>query len=423
MHYRISMNTNEIKTDLNSTWYTRNLIDNKNLTYILTDLRNERTGLHGVLTIKLDKIPLAYTLCNIMRNEERVRITNAAYKHFTDVQKAKLPKEILQHEIDQFCTDAHPVLIRASAPTFVKGLSPAPPDWLCGGLILKGGGTMLYGEQGKGKSTTALLAAVSVDSGDNTFFNVAAPKTTLFVNLERSAESLARRLGTVNKILGFDEARPLLMLNARGKSLLDLKEVIKDSVKANNVELLVLDSISRTGVGDLTANKPANELMDLLNDLCETWVGLGHMPRGGDNLFGSIMFSAACDILIKLVSAKEENRIGVGLECTKANDVSFPSTSVFEFSYNDFGLSNVARSSLSEWPGLAEQIAPSTTELIEDHIRSNGSGTAQEISKAIKIGRSTVSVELSKNGKFESEKIGRELVYKIKSYQSESSER
>jgi predicted transcriptional regulator len=61
--------------------------------------------------------------------------------------------------------------------------------------------------------------------------------------------------------------------------------------------------------------------------------------------------------------------------------------------------------------------------LIEDHIRSNGSGTAQEISSAIKIGRSTVSVELSKNGKFESEKIGRELVYKIKSYQSENSER
>jgi len=245
----------------------------------------------------------------------------------------------------------------------------------------------------------------------------------LFVNLERSAESLARRLGTVNKILGFEEARPLLMLNARGKSLFDLKEVIKDSVKENNVELLVLDSISRTGMGDLTANKPANDLMNLLNDLCETWLGLGHMPRSGENLYGSMMFDAASDILIKLISAKEENRIGVGLECTKANDVSFPPTSVFEFSYNDFGLSNVARSSLSEWPGLAEQIAPSTGQLIEDYIRTNGSGTAKEISDTIKIGRPTVSVELSKNGKFESEKVGRELVYKIKSYQSESTDR
>ena len=423
MHYRISMNTNEIKTDSDKTWYTRNLADDKNLTYILTNLRNERTGLHGVLTIKLDNIPLAFTECNIMRHEERVKLSNAAYRHFSDVQKAKLPKEILQHEIDQFCADSHPVLIKALAPKLVSGKSPAPPEWLCDGLVLKGGGTVLYGEQGKGKSTTALLVAASVDSGDNTFFNVAAPKTTLFVNLERSAESLARRLGMVNKILGFDEARPLLMLNARGKSLFELREVIKDAVKANNVEMMVLDSISRTGIGDLTANKPANDLMNLLNDLCETWFGLGHMPRSGENLYGSMMFDAAADILIKLISAKEENRIGVGLECTKANDVSFPPTSVFEFSYNDFGLSNVARSSLSEWPGLAEQIAPSTTELIEDHIRSNGSGTAQEISKAIKIGRSTVSVDLSKNGKFESEKIGRELVYKIKSYQSENSER
>jgi Mrp family chromosome partitioning ATPase len=132
-----------------------------------------------------------------MRHEERVKLSNAAYRHFSDVQKAKLPKEILQHEIDQFCADSHPVLIKALAPKLVSGKSPAPPEWLCDGLVLKGGGTVLYGEQGKGKSTTALLVAASVDSGDNTFFNVPAPKTTLFVNLERSAESLARRLGTV----------------------------------------------------------------------------------------------------------------------------------------------------------------------------------------------------------------------------------
>ena len=421
------MNPDEIKTNLDKTWYTRQLIDNKQLEYSLSEFRQQPTGLHGVLEIKLitpeNQIPLAYDLINVNRLPDRIRLSNAAYKHFTDGQKGKLPQEVLQGEIASFCRYSYPKLVKASAPTFVSGMSPAPPSWLCEGLILKGGGTVLFGEQGKGKSTTALLAAISVDSGDNTFFNVQQPRTTLFVNLERSAESLARRLGTVNKILGFEEARPLLMLNARGKSLFDLKEVIKDSVKENNVELLVLDSISRTGMGDLTTNKPANDLMNLLNDLCETWLGLGHMPRSGDNLYGSIMFEAACDLLVKLISAKEENRIGVGLECTKANDVSFPPTSVFEFSYNDFGLSNVARSSLSEWPGLAEQIAPSTGQLIEDYIRTNGSGTAKEISDTIKIGRPTVSVELSKNGKFESEKVGRELVYKIKSYQSESTDR
>lgn len=417
------MNLNEIKTDIDSTWYTRILTDNKELTYSLTNFRNERTGLHGVLSIKLDNIPLVYSECNIMRHEDRIRLSNAAYKHFTEGQKGKLPKEILQHEIDLFCSNSYPKLIKASAPTFVKGLSPAPPSWLCEGLILKGGGTVLFGEQGKGKSTTALLAALSVDSGDNTFFNVAAPKTTLFVNLERSAESLARRLGTINKIFGFEESRPLLMLNARGKSLFDLKEVIKDSVKDNNVELLVLDSISRTGVGDLTLNKPANDLMNLLNDMCETWLGLGHMPRSGENLYGSMMFDAASDILIKLISAKQENKIGVGLECTKANDISFPTTKVFEYSYNEYGLSDVARSSLNEWPGLAEQIDPSTTQVIEEHLRKTGSSSIKDIAEATKIGRSTVSTELAKNGKFESEKVGRELIYKIKPYQSEQSDR
>jgi hypothetical protein len=417
----------KIKTDRDRTWYTRQLIDNKQLEYSLSEFRQQPTGLHGVLEIKLitseNEIPLAYDLINVNRLPDRIRISNAAWRHFTEAQQAKLPQEVLQSEIASFCRYSYPKLVKTLAPKFVEGMSPAPPSWLAEGLILKGGGTVLYGEQGRGKSTTALLAAVSVDSGDSSFFNVQHPHSTLFVNLERSAESLSRRLGTINKILGYEESRPLLMLNARGKSLLDLKEVIKESVKTNQVELLVLDSISRTGIGDLTLNKPANDLMNLLNDLCETWIGLGHMPRSGDNLYGSMMFDAACDILIKLISAKQENKIGVGLECTKANDVGFPPTSVFEYSYNDFGLSNVTRSTLSEWPGLAEQIEPSTTQVIEDHLRKTGKSTIKDISEATKIGRSTVSTELAKNGKFEGEKIGRELIYKIKSYQSERSDR
>ena len=157
--------------------------------------------------------------------------------------------------------------------------------------------------------------------------------------------------------------------------------------------------------------------------MCETWLGLGHMPRSGENLYGSMMFDAASDILIKLISAKQENKIGVGLECTKANDISFPTTKVFEYSYNEYGLSDVARSSLNEWPGLAEQIDPSTTQVIEEHLRKTGSSSIKDIAEATKIGRSTVSTELAKNGKFESEKVGRELIYKIKPYQSERSDR
>ena len=86
------MNLNEIKTDIDSTWYTRILTDNKELTYSLTNFRNERTGLHGVLSIKLDNIPLVYSECNIMRHEDRIRLSNAAYKHFTEGQKGNLPK-------------------------------------------------------------------------------------------------------------------------------------------------------------------------------------------------------------------------------------------------------------------------------------------------------------------------------------------
>ncbi len=55
------------------------------------------------------------------------------------------------------------------------------------------------------------------------------------------------RLGLVNTALGLESFRPLLVLNARGKSLPGVRYVVESAIRDHGVEVLFLDSISRSG--------------------------------------------------------------------------------------------------------------------------------------------------------------------------------
>ena len=62
---------------------------------------------------------------------------------------------------------------------------------------------------------------------------------------------LAQRLARVNEALGLDRARELAFLNARGQRLSDVIAGIAAYGERTDGAVVILDSISRAGMGDL----------------------------------------------------------------------------------------------------------------------------------------------------------------------------
>ena len=247
-------------------------------------IRLERTGVHARISISLDYRKLAWSLLNIERSEERTRLSNLAYG---SVQLQEYTKDNLRHDLDIFCAGLWDYHVSSFTPQLVEGEETnEPPCFYLYPYIIEGGGSILFAPPGKGKSTTALLWAQSINTGTSKIWKTQkAP--TLYVNLERSAQSIKRRLADVNKALGLPAKQTLLILNARGKSLSNVAPAIRKTVEQCGVKVIIVDSMSRAGFGDLTENKPVNAIIDTLSELSPCWVALGHTPRASeDRIYG-----------------------------------------------------------------------------------------------------------------------------------------
>jgi hypothetical protein len=212
-------------------------------------------------------------------------------------------------------------------------------------LLVEGGGTILYGPPGRGKSYTALAIAIAVDAGVAVGpLTPLRPGRALYINLERYRTSIARRLHALNCALGLPHSRPMLVINARGRTLLDLAPAIEMTIKEHRISLLVLDSLSRAGMGSLVEDMSANRVMDMLNSWEVTWLAIAHTPRAdSSHVYGSIMLDAAADICIQAITQTADGRLGVGLKVTKANDIAMSSFPVLCYEFSRDGVLTAIR--------------------------------------------------------------------------------
>ena len=385
---------------------------------IAEGIRQDKSGIHAGLTIGLDSTLLAYTNCNIERDEERTRLINKAFTYLEpDIQKQCNKKEI-EHQCAIFSKNLWKAFVNTYLPEDMEGSSEQLPlRFVLKPYIVEGGGTILYAPPGKGKSYTGLLWAISVDAGIEKFWLVSQAKT-LFINLERSRYSVQRRLGAANRILGLDPKRKLLILNARGKALQDIAPNLKASIKTNDVKFIVLDSISRAGFGDLTENRPVTQIIDTLSSLCNTWLALAHTPRGdASHIYGSIHFEAGADIMVQLLTeVSDEQTLGVGWQITKQNDIPQFPIQVFAYQFDDLGLINVRQADKTEFPDIMSHERTTTIQDIRRFIFECDppEATATQIADGLTIDRPKLVKILKHSGYFhERRKDGRNVYYGI----------
>jgi hypothetical protein len=332
--------------------------------FAASDIRQTNTGPHAKVVLSLNGRILAYDVFNLGRHGDRGRLANAVHANLggdsknPDIQ-ALYPKPELRHELDVFCLGVWSAWMDETPIVMLAGDSAENPiEYLAHPHVLTGGGTILFGPPEAGKSWTAMLMAVAIDAGlgleEGLGWTVIKAKT-LLINLERSGRSIARRLEGVNLALGLEPDRPLATLNARGRTLKDKYDQIKAYVDRENIQFLVLDSLTRGGLGDLTENATGNNAGDMLNRLCETWLAIGHAPRGDTtHIFGSIMFEAAADIMVRCVGEKVGNlALATSLEVTKINDGPRVEPMYLEYGFDAAGLTSAKVVSLAEVPALA----------------------------------------------------------------------
>ena len=366
-------------------------------------IRRERTGIHATIEFRLDTTILAWSHFNIERDEDRTRLSNKAYRGLGAVIDPNIyPKEYLAHDLDIFCRDLWAEHIAMAMPSEIEGDAVGQPlQFTLKPYVVEGGGTILFGPPGRGKSYTGQLMAVSADAGITDLWQVEQTKV-FYINLERSAISIRRRIGSVNTALGLNPGRRLLVMNARGKSLSDLVDVAKKTIEKYGVGFTVLDSISRSGLGDLNENRAMNVIIDTLNNLCPTWLALAHTPRQDEtHAYGSMMQDAGADVMVQLLSQlKGAQALGVGLQVTKANDMAPQSLTIYSYGFDTYGLKEARVAKPREYLDIEARRKVETIPAIQEYLLDMGPSTVEDIAEHLGKERSTVQRILAKTSTF-----------------------
>lgn len=401
--------------------YSKPLSAGHTLTFAAQEIRRERGNTHATIAVKLDGVTAAWHDLNIRDAEKRNWLANQAHKDMLRGQAnglaTELPDHYMRKELSDFCMGLWDEHVSEHLPEELDGEEdPQPPEFFAEPYILKDGGTIFFGPPGRGKSQTLLLLAISIDAGVAKYFPVPEPAKVLFVNLERSRQSIRNRLGRLNRVLGLSPGRTLLTFSARGKSLVDVVPAIARVIEEKGVQLIMLDSISRAGLGDLNENAAGNKIIDALNAFGLPWFAIGHTPRGDEtHVYGSIMFDAGADITVQLLSQQmDDGTLGVGLAIVKENDIGKRPTRILAYEFDRAGLSNVRAARPGEFPDIEQGRQPSLPDLIRDYLADmpNAKATATEIAKGLGKNRSAVSSALSTSKLFvRLERAGRDQYY------------
>ena len=381
-------------------------------------VHNRSSGYHASTRLTLNGKLLAADLLNFEKHAQRKTLANDAHAMLPEKLRESYPKLFIKRDLDEFCEAIWETYNSQFKAELVAGDPDSNTDWFCQPMIMQEAATILYGKRGGGKSVTAVACAVSIQQNVADLWFPIEKANVLYINIERGKKSMARRVARVNTALGLSAYEPLLMVNARGKSLDHIYDQARRSMRANDVQVVFFDSISRAGVGDLNENQPANQVMDMLSDLTPTWMAVAHMTEqegGKSKVFGSQMYENAADVVIKLDSDRQGDTLGVGMEIVKANDTRLGQEKYFKYEFDgDHGLAAITPSSLKEFPDLDNKSlsAADEIELFIDNAPLNRA-TSSEIAQGLNRDQSNVSKILARQTHrfYKFPKNGREQPY------------
>lgn len=374
-----------------------------------SNIRRTRTGVHARIEIRSGPHLLGYDTFNLERHADRVRLSNAC-------ATKSLTKAVIRVHLDDFCAGVWRAWIAQYAP---EEIAPNLDDvqetkFLLNPYLAQGSGTILFAPPGVGKSYLALLMAQSINQGCSAIWR-SEKKRVLYLNLERSRESLSKRLALVNMALDLPADTPLWMSNARGKTL----QHVSEALPASGYDVIFLDSLSRSGAGSMVDDEMANAVMDAINAMSASWLVIAHTPKADHStIFGSQMFGAAADLTIGVKSARNAaGDLGLLVRGDKANDIPLPKDACYKMRFDEYGLCEFGTALVSEFPKLTDE-SEDRLESIREYLMAVGEASMSDIVDAVGSSRSSVQRALEDGQDVGRRKDGKRILYSIRSDRS-----
>ena len=339
----------------------------------------------------------------------RTRLGNSTYRNIHNGLKEQFTDKNMVAWVFQFTAD----LVDFDSSAVTSELVPGNPDWRVQFLayphLVDGCMSVLSARGASTKSYTGIAMAISIDSGVDKLWPIEVVAPALYINMERSKASIAGRIGWVNEALGLEGSRPLEVLHTQGRSFHQIETALRRIVAEKGIQFAVLDSLSRTKVGDLTENSPANMVMDLMSDLFHSSLVIAHSPKHSDTpgeIFGSDMYRNAADVTIGVTAHREDGSSTTysEFEIEKANDIGVRSKSWLAFEFADdpnpdprIKISRLVDIRVPRYDELPDFDGDKATEedrvytyLVKKHNTKNSTATTPEISRDLDIPQSNL---------------------------------
>ena len=376
------------------------------ITIRIDNARHERTGVHGRLVMFVNDRHVYYDQINLEKGDQRSRFCRECVRNLDDAIVSVYSEKAITHDIGRICQaviswDLENTKIDYIDPTeFATPITfPVYP------YLMESAGTILFAPPGTGKSWVALIMAMCIANGMASPFN-ATKRPVIYANLERPRNTFLMRDHAVRRALSFPADQPsgIGYIHGRGRTFKSVLSQIENDGRKNPDTVVILDSISRTGLGSLVEDTTANQFTDSMNSLGLTWLGVGHTPRDNDkHVFGSVHFTAGCDIETRLVGSEHGNSLHLMLESVKANDAprNYKHAIALDFGAEQAeGLVGI-REIQADDPDLISQSTDSSFKIAHAIEELGGKATTRQIAEAADLYDSNVSRILrSPKGKF-----------------------
>lgn len=354
-------------------------------------VRRDRYGVHGETKVCVRGATVTHSMINLSKHEDRTRLANAAADRLGD----KTYGPLIRLRLDQFALNVWEWWTQASGPELVVGGNFSQPRFLLEPYIIQGGITMVYGPPKAGKSYIGLLLALALTHGPNSWGG-SEIHPCCFVNLERPPDTVGYRLQRLAAAVGCPPS--LVIQHEKGRKFTDVAPSTIRWLEHNPGGCIILDSLSRMGVGDLNSNEDTNRAMDLLHSLKCSVVVLAHTPRSdASHVFGSVMNDAAADVLVRCEKTKAETPglMGVRLTVDDGNDVGWSPPKTWAFEFNGEGLSVIRAARPEDFPDLAD-VRP-IRERAREYLRLVGDATTKDIAEELGLPADSVSKSLRRH--------------------------
>ena len=394
------------------------------ITIKIDNARRERTGIHGRIMFFVNGTHIAFDNINLEKGDQRSRFCRDVMRNLSDAIVSIYSEKAVTHDVGVLCQAVISWDMESVKIDYISPTEFAPPiTFPLYPFLREGAGTILFAPPGTGKSWVSLIMGVCLANGLTSPFN-ALKRHVIYANLERPRNTFLVRDHAARRALGFPSDQPsgIGYIHARGLTFKSVLWHIEQEGRKHPDSVVILDSISRTGLGSLLDDTTANQFTDAMNALGLTWLGVGHTPRGDDkHVFGSVHFTAGCDIEVRLVGSEYGHTLNLLLETVKANDSkrNFKHAISLEFGAEEQeGLVGI-REIQADDPGLVVQSTDNSFRIAHAIELLGGKATPSEIAEETGIALPNVSKVLTgSKGKFvfledESRNAGRNKYYGV----------